>query len=546
MAVPALRFLVPAATGAVAGFLLPWSGGLFGLSGFSNFWLVLALAGVGAAALGLAVFLSAVALDKMGRRADSVEGILGSILELSGQGYLVFGGDLVAEPLHSASCLALLGRDPTGLKVPELLWTTSSQQEDFRSGVALIFSKKASPEVVFDLLEDHAQAGERILGLQYRSLPGPRILVALTDVSLELREEARVKEENERRSILLKVVSQRASFSSLSRAASLLFDQLGATELVALDEAASIALSRDLHTLKANAAFFEFRSTSTAAHEFEEHLSDSRVFGQEPDLRGQTLKLKRAYFADLHMVTDVLGEQWLVDADAVAVPKPLLLKLESHLQAAIPGDRIVLPLLRRFRTVPFRDLFVRFPDLAASLAERLGKTIHPVLVEGGDFPVLPEKFTALTDVLGHLVRNLVDHGIEPSFQREAAGKDPAGMIQIKINREAGALFLVFSDDGRGVDLVKVESKARELGLLRPGDRPSDEQLLDFLFAPGFSTATEVTEVSGRGVGLDAVRQEVQRLGGTLTVNTRLGRGTSFDILIPVKINAARTGVLQEV
>jgi len=203
-------------------------------------------------------------------------------------------------------------------------------------------------------------------------------------------------------------------------------------------------------------------------------------------------------------------------------------------------------LLRRFRTVPFRDLFVRFPDLAASLAERLGKTIHPVLVEGGDFPVLPEKFTALTDVLGHLVRNLVDHGIEPSFQREAAGKDPAGMIQIKINREAGALFLVFSDDGRGVDLVKVESKARELGLLRPGDRPSDEQLLDFLFAPGFSTATEVTEVSGRGVGLDAVRQEVQRLGGTLTVNTRLGRGTSFDILIPVKINAARTGVLQEV
>ncbi len=546
MAAGSLRFAVPTAAGAIAGFLLPWAGSLFGLSGQANLGLTLALAGTGAAALGTAAFLSAAALERMGRRADSVESILGSILELSGQGYLVCGPDLVAEPLHSASCQALLGQDPTGQKVPDLLWTGESQREDFRAGLALIFSKKTAPEVIFDLLETQAEVGEKVLRLQYRALPGPRVLVALTDVSLERREEARVQEENDRRSILLKVVSQRASFSSLSRAASLLFDQLGATELVDLDAASSLALSRDLHTLKANAAFFEFRRTATAAHEFEEHLSDSRVFGQEPDLRGRTLNLKRAYFADLHMVTDVLGEQWLVDADAVAVPKPLLLKLESHLKAAMPEDRIVLPLLRRFRTVPFRDLFVRFPDLAASLAERLGKTIHPVLVEGGDFPVLPEKFSALTDVLVHLVRNLVDHGIEPPLQRQALGKDPAGLIQIKINREAGALFLVFSDDGHGIDLAAVQTRAVELGLLGSRERPSEDRLLGFLFAPGFSTAAEVTEVSGRGLGLDAVRQEVLRLGGTLTVNTRLGRGTSFDILIPVKINAARAGVLQEV
>ena len=529
---------------AVMGFLFPWVGGTVSLVSPGS-WMVLVVSAAGAIALALSAWLVQGLLVGSRGRVESLEGVLGSVLELSGQGYLVCGPDGLVV-LHSASCVSLLGQVPAGRPVSELLWTKPSQQQDSQAGFDLVFSGKAAPGVVFDLLDSQTELAGRVLRLQYRSLPGPRILVAITDLSLERREESRTQEEELRRSVLLKVVSQRTSFASLSQAASDLFDELGATELVPLDETAAETLARNLHTFKANAAFFEFRQTATAAHEFEQHLSDTRALGQKPDLRTYTLALKRAYFAEIHLVTDVLGEQWLVDADAVAVPKPLLLKLEAHLREKMPEDQTVVPLLRRFRTVPFRELFVRYPDLAAGLAERLGKALHPVLVEGGDFPVLPEKFSHLADVLTHLVRNQVDHGIELPHEREAAGKGPKGLIQIHISREAGGLFLVFSDDGRGINLEKVEARAREKGLLAPGEKATQEKLLDLLFVPGFSTADEVTELSGRGVGLDAVRREVLRLGGTLTVNTRPGKGTSFDILIPVKTKSARRTALQEV
>ncbi|MEI8093596.1 MAG: ATP-binding protein [Spirochaetales bacterium] len=465
---------------------------------------------------------------------EFLDATLQAVLELSDQGFLTFGSDFAVDRRTSANCKQLLGLDPVGKPVDLVLWAHESQREDFLHGLTLVFTGKTDPDVIFDLLESETTVEARTLQLRYRLLTPQKVLVSLTDVSAQKKIAELGKADDDRRNLLLKTVSHRIAFGAFTREFSQLFTllaDLGST-LGSVEKTKELALN--LHTMKGNAGFFEFHKTATAAHQFEQHLADNAALGAHPQLKPYTLALKKAYYEELGSITSFLGERWLKEIDSVAVPLDSYLKLEAWFRQKHPEEKAMIGLLQRFRTVPFRDLFLRFPDMSLSLARQLGKELHPVTVEGGDFPVLPDQFEALVSSLVHLVRNQVDHGIEAPEEREAAGKDRRGLLQIRISREADALFMVFSDDGQGIDLSKVEAKARSLGVLPDFKSVSPEALLDLLFLAGFSTAETVTEISGRGVGLSAVKDAITRLGGTITAHTRSGRGTSFDIMLPVQ------------
>jgi chemosensory pili system protein ChpA (sensor histidine kinase/response regulator) len=132
----------------------------------------------------------------------------------------------------------------------------------------------------------------------------------------------------------------------------------------------------------------------------------------------------------------------------------------------------------------------------------------------------------------HMLRNSVAHGIESREERLAAGKPETGNINIDLQREGAEVVIVIADDGRGVDTDAVRAKATELGILTPASEPDDEQVLQFILRPGFSTADRVTQAAGRGVGMDVVANEISRLGGTLRIDSELGAGTRFTIRLP--------------
>src|SRR3989454_1009952 len=179
-------------------------------------------------------------------------------------------------------------------------------------------------------------------------------------------------------------------------------------------------------------------------------------------------------------------------------------------------------------------VFGRFPRLVRDLAHAQGKQV--VLEASGEDTELDKSvIEQITDPLTHLLRNAIDHGIEPPEARRAAGKPGVGHLRLRAYQEGGNIHLEVADDGRGLDRDRIARKAEELGLLTADARPSDDEIFGLIWEPGFTTADTVSQVSGRGVGLDVVRRNVETLGGSITVHTERGRGTTFDVRLPLTL-----------
>ncbi len=186
------------------------------------------------------------------------------------------------------------------------------------------------------------------------------------------------------------------------------------------------------------------------------------------------------------------------------------------------------------RMVPIAQLFGRFRRLIHDLARETGKQIE-LETEGEGTEVDKAVIERLADPLVHLVRNSCDHGLEKSDERVAAGKPATGRITLIARQSGGDVTITIRDDGRGIDRQRVRAKAEASGLLAPNAQVSDQELLQMIFQPGFSTASEVTSLSGRGVGMDVVKKSVEALRGTISVTSTPGAGSEVSLAIPLTL-----------
>ncbi len=187
------------------------------------------------------------------------------------------------------------------------------------------------------------------------------------------------------------------------------------------------------------------------------------------------------------------------------------------------------------RMVPVREVFDRLPRVVRDAARALDKEVD-FRIEGQDVELDRAILEELTDPLVHLLRNAVAHGLEEPEERLATGKPVRGLLRLSAVRDRSSVRIVVEDDGRGIDPERVRRRARELGIdVPPGTELTGEALLRVIGRPGFSTAEKVTEVSGRGVGLDAVLERVRALGGAVAMETKPGVGTSFQLTLPVTL-----------
>jgi two-component system, chemotaxis family, sensor kinase CheA len=190
----------------------------------------------------------------------------------------------------------------------------------------------------------------------------------------------------------------------------------------------------------------------------------------------------------------------------------------------------------KIRMVPVEQLFRRFPRLVRDVAKQCGKDVE-LAVSGQDTDLDKRLLDGIAEPLTHIVRNAVSHGIENSQERTLAGKPARGRIQLTSYHQGNQVIIEISDDGRGIDSQKVKAKAVEKGLatVEEANRLSQAEILDFVFRPGFSTAEEVTEIAGRGVGLDVVRSVLQRLKGSAEIETQSGKSTTFRLKLPLTL-----------
>lgn len=263
--------------------------------------------------------------------------------------------------------------------------------------------------------------------------------------------------------------------------------------------------------------------------------------GQEPRRRStdaDTNASIRVSVRKVDTLVDLVGElvisQSIVTQIAQAFTPEKLTQLHEALADVERNTRELQERVMRMRMVPVASVFQRFTRVVRDLATTCGKRVKLVTV-GEDTEIDKGMIELLGDPLTHLVRNAVDHGLETEADRIAAGKPAEGTVSLVARTEGGSVTIDVCDDGKGLDRERIRRKAIERGLLRAEDNPSEEQLLGMIFMPGFSTAAAVTDVSGRGVGLDVVKRNVEKLNGTLQVESEPGKGSVMRIRLPLTL-----------
>lgn len=246
----------------------------------------------------------------------------------------------------------------------------------------------------------------------------------------------------------------------------------------------------------------------------------------------------------LDMLIDGVGE--LVIAQAMLAQRLTNENLASIEELTLIGSlvRDIQDHAMAFRAQPISSVFGRVPRLLRELASNTGK--HVKLEVSGETTELDKTvIERLSEPMTHLIRNAVDHGIEPPEARQAAGKDPEGTLTLSAEQKAGRIVILISDDGRGIDRERVLAKAIAGGLVSPEAQLSDDEIHQLIFAPGFSTAAQVSSISGRGVGMDVVKQNVKELGGRITIESTPGKGTTFALALPLTL-AISDGMIVQV
>lgn len=221
--------------------------------------------------------------------------------------------------------------------------------------------------------------------------------------------------------------------------------------------------------------------------------------------------------------------------DVATVQRTLQRSLEVTEDELVAQARMTRDLqddLLRTRMVEFEGLSDRLYRVVRQAAKETGKSVRLDIV-GGSIEVDRGVLDRMTGSFEHLLRNCVSHGIETPEARTQAGKEATGSIVVALSQEANEVGVEFRDDGAGLNLARIRAKGEALGLISPDAQPSDAELANLIFSPGFSTADEITELSGRGVGMDVVRSEVNAMGGRVETATAAGQGTSFKLILPL-------------
>ena len=242
--------------------------------------------------------------------------------------------------------------------------------------------------------------------------------------------------------------------------------------------------------------------------------------------------------AKLDQLMDLVGE--LVTTESMVVSNPDLkgLHLDNFNKSARELRKLTDELqdvVMSMRMVPLSGVFQKMNRIVRDMCKKLDKEVD-LITEGGDTEVDKTINEAIADPFMHMVRNSMDHAIESPEERLALGKPEHGQVALRAKNIGGEIVITISDDGRGLDTESILKKARNNGILtKPENEYTEKEIFNLIMLPGFSTNTEVTEYSGRGVGMDVVRKNIEKVGGTISIDSKAGQGTTFTLKIPLTL-----------
>lgn len=471
------------------------------------------------------------------------------ILDNVGQGFLRFDEDLIIHNEYSQECMDIFNHNIANHYFSKLLFPNDLDQADFVDELLLKILKVDSTEtkLYLPLLPDEVYLNDRIIEIDYKlskQMTKKRsMVVILTDITEKRKLEAQMDKEQHILKMVVKALVNRSMFVEVAES----FERFMAEGIdngwqftQNQDENLQYVM-RQLHTFKGNFSQFDVVKLSDALHVAENQLlniiQNDGICNIDNCL--DTKELMSAYHHDIGIIKTYVGDDYMLQDDYFLIEKSRIIEIERKMQSLLSEQdcRVLLPEIRSLCYKPIKELFKMYPEYTLKLAERLDKTIYNFEIDSENLLVDEIRFQDFTKSMVHVFRNAVDHGIELPDDRVDIGKDMMGTIKCSIKHQGESIKIVIEDDGKGIDLELIKAQLLNSGIDQSQiDEMSESTLLSKVFDDNFSTKTEVTMFSGRGVGLSAVKREVEALEGTIKVQSKLGVGTTFIFDLPLKAN----------
>ena len=480
-------------------------------------------------------------LEKMvEQRTAEISGLnlkLKALLDSLDQGFLIFDENGLCWEIASKACETVLECSPAGKQIWEVLKLPESEVRGFSRWLTTLYSELLPFEDLAPLGPTtiaHSKGNKVKLDYYPIRSAGNKIeavVLVATDITSLVRAQEEAEREKANAGFILKMFKQKRSFLSFFEESQKLVSELNRATLSPPIGWDRDALFRTLHTIKGGAASFSVRDVAHFAHDLESMIQNWDNFSESKWDEGLQ-KLQQAFDHLTKEVFDLLGKSPLKQVPVVELPKPELVQILNLMESWSKTRDWASEMKNRYLTEPLQQSFESYEFVVQQTADQLRKKVSPLKFTNPEFRWNFEPYQSFTSTLVHVFRNAIDHGLETPEERVAAGKAEAGEITISAKQNDYEVELRIADNGRGISVDAIKARRAEKGL--PVDGLTSQEILMTVFEAQFSTRTEVTELSGRGVGLDAVKFEVEKLGGTVGIESTLGKGTTFIFKLPLK------------
>ncbi|MFT5871446.1 MAG: two-component system chemotaxis sensor kinase CheA [Clostridium sp.] len=475
-------------------------------------------------------------LENINKSLDNKNIKLKNIFNNVEQGFLTFGSDLRIQNEYSLECEKLFNEFITGETLSSLLNPKDMNMQNFIDDLLtkIFISSKYYKKIYIPLLPEEVTINNRVINLSYKVVKNEVnediIMVIITDITEKRLLEKLMDEERSILKMVVKTMMNRDDFKELVVA----YKDFTAHSFKEARSEDSERIIRQIHTFKGNFSQYMMVNLVPKLDELENKLYEKKDEFSINHI--DNAELNNWLEQDLNILEIFVGKDFIKEGEIFHIKKEKLIEIEKTIQESlnIKESRIILPLIKSLRYKSVKDLLKTYPDYVMQLGERLSKNILPFNITGDNVMVDTSNYQEVFKSLVHIFRNSVDHGIETEDERLNKGKDQIGNIQCVVKDLKGKFQIIISDDGRGINIYALEQKCIKEGICTKEELNtlSGIQKFELIYKDGITTKEEATYISGRGVGLSAVKQYVSEASGIIDIESKKDRGTMLTNTLP--------------
>jgi len=485
------------------------------------------------------------------KEANDFMGLMVNSLD---QGLLVFDQELKCHPTHTNACESIFNSSPFGNSLPEILDITDEHEiQSLKQWTQILFSEMIPFESASALGpqqkitgNDFTDPNYKYVDINYYPMRDSEekivnVVMIATDKTREIQATERAKEKDLYVSMVLKILTNKPQFESFINEVEEIFDQFETAYSI---ENATINFELCMmlfHTLNGGFGIYSLTKLQQLAREYESEISAMKDTHSDPVeyipfLRMHVSNLRSEFLVQKQELDSILGTKFAFNEAVTEIPRIKILELKKMIENA-SVQSLFDYYMDHFVKVPVINYFKIYDDLCKTTSIKINKEFQGLTFINPDLKIEAEPLLEFFNVLVHLFRNCLDHGLEDPHAREASGKTPYGNISVSFDEfhspDEKFLSLIIQDDGAGIHPEKIRERYLQLNPDADISNLSDKEIIYKIFDPFFSTRDEVSALSGRGVGMSAIKEVVDRLKGQIEIESHINKGTTFSFMIPL-------------